>query len=84
MDTVAVKAIVTAVNEQYIKKLRKEYIGYKTQTFKSMIVQLRTWFVITHTEKIAIKAHFHDLWSDTPEAHTTTFARQLNHHQSDG
>ena len=46
-----------------------------------MLLQLRTWFVITNSEKVAIKAHFHTTWSNTPNSHITTFARQLDRRQ---
>ena len=46
-----------------------------------MVEQFQTWYVITTKEKIAITAHFHNLWSDTPDAHITNFARQLNRRQ---
>ena len=42
-----------------------------------MLLQLRTWFVITNSEKFAIKAHFHAPWSDNSNSHITTFSRQL-------
>ena len=35
------------------------------------------WYVITTKEKLAIKSHFLTPWNDTPAAHVTTFARQL-------
>ena len=81
IDAVAVEAIVFAVEKQYIDKLKEEYISYNNQTIKSMLLQLRTWFVITNSEKVAIKAHFHTPWSNTPNSHITTFARQLDRHQ---
>ena len=78
IDAVAVEAIAAAVEEQYIDKLREEYVGYKNATIKTMIKQLRSWFVITNSEKIAIKTAFLAPWADTPNAHVTTFTRQLN------
>ena len=58
-------------------------MGYKNATIKTMVTHLRTWFVITNAEKIAIKAAFHAPWSDTPNDHITTFARQLNRRQTE-
>ena len=81
VDAVAVEAITAAVDKQYIDELREEYVGYKNATIKTMIKQLQSWFVITNSEKIAIKATFLAPWSDTPNAHITTFARQLDHRQ---
>ena len=46
-----------------------------------MITQLITCYDITNKEKLAIKSHFLVPWSDIPEAHVTTFARQLETHQ---
>ena len=46
-----------------------------------MIKQLRTWYIITTKEKISTKAHLIVLWSDTPEAQVTNFARQLDRSQ---
>ena len=37
IDAVAVEAIAAAVDEQYIDKLRKEYVGYKNASIKTMI-----------------------------------------------
>ena len=46
-----------------------------------MIDQIQTWYVSTTKEKLAIKAQFFATWSDTTDAHVTTFARQLDRHQ---
>ena len=81
IDAVAVEAIVAAVDVQYLDQLSEEYVGYKNATIKTMVAHLRTWFVITNAEKIAIKAAFHAPWADTPNAHVTTFARQLDRRQ---
>ena len=43
-----------------------------------MVKQLQTWYVITTKENLAIKANFLEPWSDTPDAHITTFSRQLD------
>ena len=77
----AVEAIVAAVDTQYVEELKEDYVGYKNQTIKTMVIQLRMWYVITTKEKLAIKAHFLATWSNTPEAHVTTFARQLDRRQ---
>ena len=75
VDAVAVEAIAPAVNEQYIDELREEYVGYKNALIKTMIKQLRSWFVITNSKKIAIKTAFLAPWADTPNGHVTTFTR---------
>ena len=54
---------------------------YKNQNIWTMVEQFQTWYVITTKEKIAIKANSLDPWSDTPDAHITTFARQLDRRQ---
>ena len=46
-----------------------------------MVTQICTWYVITTKEKLDIKSHFLFPWSDTPEAHVTAFARQLDRRQ---
>ena len=46
-----------------------------------MIKQIRTWCVITAKKKLSIKAHFLDPWSNTTDAHVTTFARKLDRRQ---
>ena len=48
-----------------------------------MVMQLRMWYFITIKEFLSINAHFLVPCSDTPEAHVTTFARQLDWHQVD-
>ena len=48
-----------------------------------MVTQICTWYVITTKENLAIKDQFLAVWSDTPEAHVTTFARQLDMRQVD-
>ena len=77
VDAVAVEAIAAAVDEQYIDKLREEYVGYKNATIKTMIKQLRSWFVITNSGKTAIKTAFLAPWADTPNAHVTAMMRPL-------
>ena len=46
-----------------------------------MITHLQTWFVITNKEKLDVKALFYAPWSETPNTHITTFARQLDRRQ---
>ena len=81
VDYVAVKAIVTAIDAQYVEELDEDYVGYKNNTIKTMIAQLKKWYIITTKEKVVIKAHFLDPWSDTLNSHITTFARQLEMRQ---
>ena len=46
-----------------------------------MVGQLQTWYVITTKEKLSIKAHFLEPWSNTSETHITTFSFQLGRRQ---
>ena len=69
VDAVEVKAITAAVDGQYIDELREEYVGYKNASIKTMIKQLRPWFVITNSEKIAINASFLAPWAFGVSAH---------------
>ena len=77
----AVEDIVAAVNAQCLEQLEENYVSYNNQNISTMVEQLQMWYVVTIKEKLAIKAHFHDIWSDTPNAHITTFARQLDWRQ---
>ena len=77
----SVEAIIASVDTKYVEELEEEYVGYKNQTIKVMIEQIRVWYVITTKEKLSIKAHFFAPWGDTPDAHVTTFARKLDRRQ---
>ena len=46
-----------------------------------MLAQLGMWFTITNTENIKMKTYFESPWSDTPNVHVKTFARQLDERQ---
>ena len=43
----AVEDIVTAVVVQYVGELKEDYVGYKNQTIKTIVTQIRTWYAIT-------------------------------------
>ena len=77
----AVKSIIVAVDAQYVKNLEKNYIGYKKKNIRKMVEQLQTWSVIITKEKLAIKAHFLETWSNTPNTHIKTFACQMERRQ---
>ena len=81
IDVVAVEAIVATADEQYIDEIKEDNVRYNNHTIKTMLRQLRTWFVITRSKQVAIKAHFHAPYSDTPNSHITTFARPLDRRQ---
>ena len=78
VDPVAVKAIIAAVNTQYVEDMEEDYIGYKKQAIKTMIKHLRMWYFITTKEKLVIKAPFLVMCSDTADTHVRTFSRQLD------
>ena len=42
INAVAVKAIVTAVNAQYVEQLEKDYVGYRNRNIWTMVDQLQT------------------------------------------
>ena len=75
------KPIIADVDAQYVEQLEEDYVGYKNQNIRTMVKKLQTWYVITTKEKIAIKAHFLEPWSDTPNAHITTLSHQLDMRQ---
>ena len=77
----AFKAIYADIDAQFVEELDEYYVRYKSQTIKMMFTQLRTSYVITTKEKLVTKTHFLAPWSDTPQAHVTTFARQLGWRQ---
>ena len=81
IDDMAVEAIFAAVDSQYVEQLEEDCVGYKNQNIRTMVEQFQTWYVITTKEKIAIQAHFLEPWSNTPDAHITTFSRQLDRRQ---
>ena len=81
LDVIDVEAIVAAVDDQYVEELSEDYIGYKNQTIATMITHLQTWFLITNKEKLDAKALFYAPWSENPNTHITTLARQLNRRQ---
>ena len=82
INEIGVESIAGAVDNQYLKELSEDYIGYKNQTIATMFKQLQTCNVITNKDKIDVKALFHEPWSDTPNSHITTFACQLERRQA--
>ena len=40
LGAIGVKAIVATVDDQYVKELSEDYIGYKNQTIATMITHL--------------------------------------------
>ena len=62
---------------QYIEEEEVDYLGYSVETILSLVAHLRTWPVITNTERIATKAAFVAPWSDSPDQHLSDYARDL-------
>ena len=54
----AVEFIVAAIDAKYVEELKEEYVGYKKEIIKKIVTHIRTWYVITTKEKLAIKDHF--------------------------
>ena len=81
IDAVAVKAIVAAIDAQYMEQLEEDCVGYKDQNIQTMFEQLQKWYVITTKGNLAIKTHFLETLSNTPGNHITTFSCQLYMHQ---
>ena len=81
VESVAVEAIVVAADAQYVEELKEYYAAYKKQTIKTLVTKLSTWYVINTKDNLAIKAHFLAPWSNTQEAHVTTFAHQMDRRQ---
>ena len=72
--TVAVKAIVAAVDAQYVEELEQNYVSYNNHSIKTMIKQIQKWYVIKRLSLVVMTAQFLDPWRDTPDAHVTTFS----------
>lgn len=83
VDAVGVTTITKAVDEQYVAALKQDYVGFTGVTITQMLAHLRTWYKITSGQKLAIKARFQAPWNETPDAHVTTYARQLDRRQAE-
>ena len=78
VDLVAAEAIVVTIDVQYVEETKEDCVGYKNHTIKKLVTQISTWYVITTKENLDIKPHFLAPWRNTPEAHVTAFAIQLD------
>ena len=67
---------------QYIEEKEVDYLGYSMETISSLIAHLRTWPVITNAEMMATKAAFVAPWSNSPNQHNITYARDLKRRQN--
>ena len=73
--------IVSVIPKQYIKPLYKQYLGYNGVTINQFLQKICTWFVITNNDKLKVETYFAAPWTDTPNAHTSKYAAQLNERQ---
>ena len=48
VDSVVVKSIVAAIDTQYVKELKEDYVWYKNQMIKTMITHLSMWYFTTN------------------------------------
>lgn len=78
VNAVGVDTIVAATEKQYTEKLKKPYLGFHGVTIIKILEQLRRWYTISHKERINIKKRFEAPWSETPDAHVTTYGNQLD------
>eukprot|EP00804_Cyclotella_cryptica_P015621 CCRYP_003615-RA/>CCRYP_003615-RA protein AED:0.62 eAED:0.37 QI:0/0/0/0.5/1/1/2/0/406 len=81
VDAVIVEKIVReGVDSPYIEELDDDFIGYSTQTVKTLIEHLRReWCIVTTLERKQAAAAFHIQWDLT--SHITKFARDLDKQQ---
>ena len=51
------------MDDEYLGKLKKDYVGYSEKTAKSLLTHLKTtWCKITTLEKVKALGVFHALW----------------------
>ena len=54
---------------------------YNGVTILQFFTQLQKWFVISNGDNLKMREYFHAPWTDTPYAHTSTYAAQLDERQ---
>ena len=59
----------------------KQYLGYNGVTIHQFMQQICTWFVITNNDTLKMETYFAALWTDTPDAHASTYTAQLDERQ---
>jgi hypothetical protein len=81
VDAIIVERIVSeVVDATYVEELEDDYIGYTSQTIKTIIQHLKTeWCTVTTLEKKIAMAAFNLHWDFT--THITKFARELDKQQ---
>eukprot|EP00804_Cyclotella_cryptica_P023189 CCRYP_000382-RA/>CCRYP_000382-RA protein AED:0.66 eAED:0.41 QI:0/0/0/0.33/1/1/3/0/253 len=77
VDAIIVDRIVREViHVAYIDELEDDYVGYNTQSIKSILLHLRSeWCIITTLEQKQAADDFRVIWDLT--SHITKFARRL-------
>jgi hypothetical protein len=81
VTTIGVQRITDSVEEQYVKKLNKDYFGYANQTIKMLLTHLRTkWCKVTTKERTNATEAFYQAWVPST-AHIITFSCQLDKQQ---
>ena len=71
------KKIIEAVEEEYLGKLKKYYVGYSDKTAKSLLNHLKTtWCNITTLDKVKALGVFCAPWDMT--SNITTYERHLD------
>ena len=81
VDAITVERIVNeVVDPTYVEELEDDYVGYSSQTIKTLIAHLVTeWCTVTTLEKKQALAAFNMQWDFT--SHITKFARELDKQQ---
>ena len=81
VDSIIVDRIVREViDAAYVEELEDDYVGYNTQSIKSILSHLRSeWCIITTLERKQAADDFRVVWDLT--SHITKFARELDKQQ---
>ncbi len=81
VTNIGVQCIIDSIEEQYIKKLSKEYFGYANNTIKSVLHHLRTnWCKIMTRERTDATKAFYQGWVPNI-THIIAIGRQLTKQQ---
>ena len=81
LNKIGGEIIISVLPDQYVKPIYKQYIGYNGVTILDFFTQLQTWYVISNRDKLKMMEYFHTPWTETPDAHTSTYAAQLDKRQ---
>eukprot|EP00804_Cyclotella_cryptica_P001037 CCRYP_008358-RA/>CCRYP_008358-RA protein AED:0.67 eAED:0.67 QI:0/0/0/0.5/1/1/2/0/762 len=81
VDSIIVDRVVREViDAAYVEELEDDYVGYNTQSIKSILSHLRSeWCIITTLERKQAAHDFRVIWDLT--SHITKFARELDKQQ---